>query len=42
MKKLGKRYNKGKLRWRNVPLFLLRPIIEVGQFGELKYDTFNY
>ena len=42
MKKLGKRYNKGKLRWRNVPLFLFRPIIKVGEFGESKYDTFNF
>ena len=42
MKKLGKRYNKGKLRWRNFPLFLLRPMIRVGEFGEKKYDTFNF
>ena len=42
MKKIGKRYNKGKLRWRNVPMFLFRSIIEVGQFGETKYDTFNF
>ena len=38
----GKRYNKGKLRWRNVPLFLFEPVVEVGQFGEQKYDTFNF
>lgn len=39
---VGKRFNKGKLRWRNVPMFLLKPLIEVGQYGEIKYDTFNY
>ena len=38
----GKRDNKGKLRWRNVPMFLFEPVIEVGQFGEGKYDTFNF
>lgn len=38
----GTRHNKGKLRWRNIPMFLFKPIIEVGQFGEEKYDTFNF
>lgn len=38
----GTRHNKGKLRWRNFPMFLFKPIIEVGQFGEEKYDTFNF
>lgn len=38
----GVRYNSGKLRWRNVPMFLFEPIIAVGQYGEQKYDTFNY
>lgn len=41
-KKLAKRFNKGKLRWRNFPLFLLKPLIEVAQFGETKYDTYNF
>lgn len=38
----GLRSNDGKTRWRNVPLFLFEDIIKVGQFGETKYDTFNY
>lgn len=38
----GKRYNEGKLRWRNVPMFLMKPLIEVGQYGEQKYETFNF
>lgn len=38
----GTRYNNGKLRWRNFPLFLIRPLIEVAHFGESKYDTFNF
>lgn len=40
--KTGKRFNNGKLRWRNFPKFLVRPLIEVGQFGETKYETFNF
>lgn len=40
--KLGKRFNEDKLRWRNFPLFLFRPLIEVGQKGEKKYGTFNF
>lgn len=40
--KIGERKNKGKLRWRNFPLFLVRPLIEVGHFGETKYKTFNF
>lgn len=39
---LAKRFNKGKLRWRNFPMFLFKPVIEVAQFGEEKYDTFNF
>lgn len=39
---LGIRKNDQKLRWRNFPLFLIRPLIEVAQFGESKYDTFNF
>lgn len=38
----GTRYNKGKLRWRNVPMWLFKPVVEVGQFGEEKYYTFNF
>jgi hypothetical protein len=40
--KTGTRYNSGKLRWRNFPMFLMRPLAEVGQFGETKYETFNF
>jgi Domain of unknown function (DUF5664) len=39
---VGRRDNKEKTRWRNVPLFLFEDVIKVGQFGEKKYDTFNY
>lgn len=39
---IGFRDNKNKLRWRNFPRFLMRPLIEVGQFGEKKYTTFNF
>jgi len=38
----GKRHNDGKLRWRNFPMFLFKPLIEVGQYGEGKYKTFNF
>lgn len=39
----GKRYNKGKLRWRNFPLFLIEPLIAVGHYGEQKYgETYNF
>ena len=41
-KKMGKRYNQGKLRWRNFPMFLIRPLIEVAHYGESKYNTFNF
>ena len=47
--KIGSRFNVGKLRWRNVPLFLFRPIVEVGDAAEKrignptgKYPTFNF
>lgn len=36
--KQGKRYNKGKVRWRNFPLWLCRPLADIGTYGELKYD----
>lgn len=38
----GVRYNEGKLRWRNVPLFIMRGLIRVGEFGEKKYATYNF
>lgn len=41
-KKLALRYNQGKLRWQNVPLFLFEDVIRVGQHGEQKYTTYNY
>lgn len=47
--KEGLRYNKGKLRWRNFPMFLLRPVVEVGDKAEKregndlgKYPTLNF
>lgn len=40
--KIGNRNNKGKLRWRNIPPFLIKPLVEVGQMGELKYGTYNF
>ena len=42
MSKEGYRYNEGKLRWRNIPLFFIRGLVKVGQFGESKYDTYNF
>lgn len=41
-KKIGNRFNSDKLRWRNFPLFLIRPLIDVGQQGETKYGTYNF
>lgn len=41
-KKIGTRYNSNKLRWRNFPLFLVKPLIEVAQQGEEKYGTYNF
>lgn len=40
--KLADRKNEGKLRWRNFPMFLLRPLMQVSQYGETKYALFNY
>ena len=42
MNNLAERKNEGNLRWRNFPLFLLKPLMEVAQFGEGKYETYNY
>jgi len=39
---VGDRKNSGKLRWRNVPMFLIEPLIQVGAKGEEKYATFNF
>ena len=43
------RYNANKLRWRNFPLFLIRPLIEVAAAAEKhpnnprgKYETWNF
>lgn len=41
-KKTGNRFNQGKLRWQNVPMFLMEPLIDVGQRGEKKYGTYNF
>lgn len=45
----GDRYNNGKIRWRNFPMFLMEPLVEVGAAAEKrpdnpkgKYDTFNF
>lgn len=40
--KKGLRYNSGKLRWRNIPRFMLRGLVQVGMFGETKYETWNF
>lgn len=42
MSSIGDRKNSGKLRWRNFPLFLIRPLMEVGTKGEEKYATWNF
>lgn len=39
---LGTRDNTRKLRWRNIPRFLIKPLVDVGVFGEGKYNTFNF
>ncbi|PCI45913.1 MAG: hypothetical protein COB41_00555 [Proteobacteria bacterium] len=38
----GKRFNNGKMRWRNVPNWMLEEVIKVGEFGEVKYGTYNF
>jgi hypothetical protein len=42
VKLAAERHNNGKLRWRNIPHFMLKGLVEVGQFGEKKYSTFNF
>src|SRR5712675_1177266 len=39
---VGDRKNQSKLRWRNFPLWLITPLIEVAAAGELKYTTYNF
>lgn len=39
---LARRFDSGKLRWRNFPMFLLKPLMEVAQYGEGKYDAYNF
>lgn len=36
------RYNEGKLKWHNFPLFLLKPLIGVADYGSKKYAAFNF
>jgi hypothetical protein len=42
MKELASRDDSQKLRWRNFPLFLIRPLAQVAQHGEGKYDMYNF
>ena len=42
MQELAERKDNNKLRWRNFPMFLLKPLIEVAQFGEGKYSMYNF
>jgi len=43
MSEKAKRHNAGKLRWRNIPHFMLKGLVEVGQYGEQKYgETWNF
>ena len=39
---LAERFNQNKLRWRNFPMFLMRPLAEVAQYGEGKYSMYNF
>jgi len=48
-KRTGERKNIKKLRWRNFPLFLFKPVVAVGAAAEKhkdnpngKYDTYNF
>jgi hypothetical protein len=38
----GTRNNQGKLRWRNLPMFLLEDVIKIGEVGEKNHSTFNF
>ena len=39
---LADRFDKKKIRWRNFPSFLIRPLAQVAQYGEGKYSMYNY
>lgn len=39
---LADRKNTNKLRWRNFPRFLIKPLAEVAHYGESKYEIFNF
>lgn len=41
-KKLADRLNQDKLRWRNFPMFMMRPLAQVAQYGEGKYSMYNF
>lgn len=48
-KKIGSRINANKPRWRNVPLFIMEPLVHVGAAAEKwdgnpkgKYETYNF
>jgi hypothetical protein len=38
----GTRNNQGKRRWRNLPMFLLRDVIAIGEVGEKNHSTWNF
>ena len=38
----GKRFNQGKPRWSLVPQSALLPMVEVLEFGAIKYDAHNW
>ena len=38
----GRRDNQGKLKWSAFPLFLFAPLIKVADFGEKKYEKYNF
>ena len=40
--KLADRFDNGKTRWRNFPMFLLKPLMQVAQHGEGKYSMYNF
>jgi hypothetical protein len=42
MSNTGSRNNEGKLRWRNLPMFLLEDVIKIGEVGEKNHSTFNF
>ena len=39
---LAERFNNNKLSWHNFPMFLLRPLMMVAQYGAKKYAAFNF